>query len=188
VKAGTEIITSGSTQYLDYISVIFIGQNGGYDDVDELIEQQRAIIDHQEMSEVNQGKFIIVGLHTGTAAGRSGLEKAMQAEYGDQYINLREYMSTSGLQDAGIEATDEDKEMMAEGMTPSSLLSDTVHFTEDGYKLIGNLIYERMDELGYFDEIKADLEEAGAGAGLTGKIREGEATLFMNENKALKLA
>jgi lysophospholipase L1-like esterase len=98
---------------------------------------------------------------TGTAAERSGLEKAMQAEYGDQYINLREYMSTSGLQDAGIEATDEDKEMMAEGMTPSSLLSDTVHFTEDGYKLIGNLIYERMDELGDFDEIKADLEEAG---------------------------
>lgn len=49
---------------------------------------------------------------------------------------------------------------MSKGMTPQSLLSDSVHFTEEGYKLIGNLIYERMDELGYFDEIKADLEEA----------------------------
>jgi lysophospholipase L1-like esterase len=162
VKAGTEIITSGSTQYLDYIPVIFIGQNGGYDDINDLIAQQRAMIDHQEMSEANQGKFIIVGLHTGTAADRAELEKAMQEEYGDQYINLREYMSTSGLQDAGIEATDEDKEMMAEGMTPQSLLaSDKLHFNEYGYELIGSLIYDRMDELGYFDEIKADLEELG---------------------------
>jgi hypothetical protein len=102
VKAGTEIITSGSTQYLNYIPVIFIGQNGGYDDINELIAQQRAIIDHQEMSESNQGKFIIVGLHTGTAESRSKLETAMQAEYGAQYINLREYMSTSGLQDAEL--------------------------------------------------------------------------------------
>jgi hypothetical protein len=105
-------------QFVDRFDAEQIAETLGQNNITGL---QRAIINHQEMSEVNQGKFIIVGLHTGTAAGRSGLEKAMQAEYGDQYINLREYMSTSGLQDAGIEANDEDKEMMAEGMTPSSL-------------------------------------------------------------------
>jgi lysophospholipase L1-like esterase len=160
VTAGTEIITSASTQCLDYIPIIFIGQNGGYDDINDLIAQQRAIISHQKMSELNQGKFIIVGLHTGTEDSRRELEAAMQAEYGDQYINLRDYMATSGLKDAGIEPTEEDKEMMADGMTPASLMnSDKLHFNEAGYKLIGNLIYERMDELGYFDQIKEDLVE-----------------------------
>jgi lysophospholipase L1-like esterase len=145
---------------LDYIPIIFIGQNGGYDDINDLIAQQRAIISHQKMSELNQGKFIIVGLHTGTEDSRRELEAAMQAEYGDQYINLRDYMATSGLKDAGIEPTEEDKEMMADGMTPASLMnSDKLHFNEAGYKLIGNLIYERMDELGYFDQIKEDLVE-----------------------------
>lgn len=144
VEAGTEIITSGSTQCLNYIPVIFIGQNGGYDDAAELIAQQRAIIGHQKMDGANQGKFIIIGLHTGTAAARSELETAMRTEYGDQYINLREYMSKDALRDAGIDATAEDKEMMSAGMIPKSLLSDGVHFNECGYELIGNLIYERM--------------------------------------------
>lgn len=163
VKAGTEIVTSGSTENLNYIPIVFIGQNGGYDDIADLISQQRAIIEHQEGNPVNEdgsARFIIVGLHTGTAESRAELEAAMKAEYGDQYINLREYMSTEGLSDAGLTATDEDKEMMAVGSTPASLLSDSVHFTAKGYELIGNLIYEHMDELGYFDEVREAIDEA----------------------------
>lgn len=163
VKAGTEIITSGSQENLNYIPVVFIGQNGGYDNIADLISQQRAIIDHQEGNPVNEdgsARFIIVGLHTGTAEDRAELEAAMKAEYGDQYINLREYMSTQGLADAGITATGEDKEMMVVGSTPKSLLSDNVHFTAKGYELIGNLIYQRMNELGYFDEVNEAIAAA----------------------------
>lgn len=160
IKAGTEIITSGSTQYLKYIPVIFIGQNGGYDNIQELIDQQRAIIDHQEMNMQNHGKFIIVGLHTGTAEARAELEAAMVEEYGEQYINLREYMSTDALADAGMEATAEDKELMATGSTPPSLLSDEVHFNATGYRLIGEQIYQRMEELGYFAEIREEIEKS----------------------------
>ncbi len=39
-------------------------------------------------------------------------------------------------------------------MTPQSLLSDTVHFNQCGYELIGHLLFERMDKLGYFDEVR----------------------------------
>lgn len=152
VASGTPIITSGSTVGTDYLTVIFIGENGGYDTYEELINQQHAIINYQT---ANNDRFIIVGLHTGTASERAGLEKAMVDEYGDKYINLREYMAAQGLTDAGVECTDEDQEMIAEGMTPASLMiDDKCHFNSDGYRLIGNLIYNRMDELGYFDEVK----------------------------------
>lgn len=151
IEKGTIIFTDASDKYLDYITVIFIGQNGGYSSIDELISQQRAILNHQTR---NNDRFIIVGLHTGTAENRYELEQAMISEYGSKYINLREYMVTYGLQCAGIEANETDRQMLAEGMTPASLLSDTVHFNKVGYELIGNLIFDRMDSLGYFDEIK----------------------------------
>lgn len=155
VAFGTPVITSGSTVGTDYLTVIFIGENGGYDSYEELISQQRAIINHQT---ANNDRFIIVGLHTGTARERAGLEKAMVDEFGDKYINLREYMAAQGMADAGLECTDEDQEMLMEGMTPASLMiDDKCHFNSYGYRLIGNLIYSRMDKLGYFDEVKKAL-------------------------------
>lgn len=161
VKAGTEIITSGSGMYLDYLIIVFMGENGGYADVSELIEQQMAIVGHQT---ANSDRFIIVGSHTGTEEEKSEFESAMEKEYGDKYINLRAYMSSQGIKDVKeildveVELTEKDKEMIGQGMTPKSLLSDTVHFNQYGYELIGHLIYERMDELGYFNEVKEAIE------------------------------
>jgi len=158
VPAGTPIISSGSMQYSDYVAVVFIGENGGYTDSAELIRQQKAIIGRQR---ANHDRFIIVGSHTGTAEERAESEAAMEAEYGDKYINLRKYMSEDGIDDVnellgvGMKATARDRQMMGQGMTPESLLFDTVHFNQYGYALIGHLIYERMEESGYFEEIKA---------------------------------
>ena len=41
------------------------------------------------------------------------------------------------------------------GYTPFSLLAiDELHFNATGYELIGKLVYNRMESLGYFDEVK----------------------------------
>lgn len=158
VPAGTQIITSGSQEGRNYLPIIFMGQHGGYDDVQELISQQKAILEHQTAS---GERYIIVGLHTGTKESREELEDAMVAEFGDHYINLREYMSTKGMNDAGFAPTENDKNMMARGATPASLLAnDGLHFNSAGYTLIGNLIFERMDKLGYFDEVRVAFSNA----------------------------
>ncbi|MCI9152582.1 hypothetical protein D3Z53_22350 [Lachnospiraceae bacterium] len=163
VPQGTEIITYGSAHYLNYFPVIYMGTNGYYIGFSDLIKQQRSIIDHQTD---HQDCFIIVGLHVGADEERKELEKAMVREYGDKYINLREYMVKSGITDAnellnaGIEATDHDKERMEAGNPPASLMAkDEFHFNTYGYELIGNLIYKRMDELGYFDELQEAVDE-----------------------------
>lgn len=162
VPQGTEIVTYGSTHYLNYFPVIYIGTNGYYTSVQDLIKQQRSIIDHQTD---HQDCFIIVGLHVGTYEEKRKLENAMVKEYGDKYINLRKYMIRSGIADAnkllnaGIEITDHDKERMGGGNPPASLMEkDELHFNAYGYELIGNLIYERMEELGYFDELQEAIE------------------------------
>lgn len=163
IPAGTEIETYGATHYLDYLPVIYIGTNGGYNDPGDLIRQQRSIINRYVK---NKEHFIIIGIHTGTRDEREELEEAMEREYGDQYINLREYMSTRGIDDsnellnAGIKVSDHDKEMIAEGQTPASLMKeDELHFNAYGYQLIGNLIYCRMEKLGYFDEVQNSIDE-----------------------------
>lgn len=149
IPAGTEIVTDASSKYLDYLPVVFMGQNGGYTDFADLIRQQRAIIDHQS---ANRDRFLIVGLHTGTAESRADLEKAMAAEYGSKYINLREYMATDAMADAGLIPTEEDLAQMKKGSTPYSLMvPDRCHFNGTGYALIGRLIYRTMVKLGYFD-------------------------------------
>ena len=152
VDAGTNIITNGAVLYQNYIPVIFMGTNGGYgDDPKELIRQQQAIIDY---STSPAGKYIIVGLHTGNKDIRNNLENAMENAWGDHYINLREYLSTNALNEMGIEATSEDIEMMKNGETPASLLeADGLHFTSTGYQIIAQLVYDRMMQLHFFDEI-----------------------------------
>lgn len=172
VEAGTQVIFDSADNYKKYIPVIFMGQNGGFNSPQELIAMQRSIIDYYDCND----KFIIVGLHTGTKFERSSLEAAMVEEYGDHYINLREYMSTDALYSTSITPTAEDLNAMLEGRTPPSLLFDSVHFKEIGYEIIGKLIYDRMKKLGYFDEyfvkkgkkLSSDIEKSYTIA--TGKI------------------
>ena len=154
VQAGTEIVTAASSQYRDYVTIIFMGTNGNFTSPEDLIRQQRAIIDHQI---ANKDRFIIVGLHIGWAEDRKELEDAMVQAFGDKYLNLREYMSSQGMQDAGLEPTEQDVIDMLDGTTPGSLLSDGVHFKPIGYTLIANQLYKRMDELGYFNEVREAL-------------------------------
>lgn len=159
VPEGTEVATWASTQFEDYIYIVFMGENGGWkEDAKELISQQQAIL---SMQEKQKGKYLVIGLPTGTAKEREELEAALEETYGDKFFNIREYMSTEALEDAGMKPTEEDSERMTEGMVPTSLLVDHIHFNAEGYRLLGEQVYARMKELGYFDELEAVVEEYG---------------------------
>lgn len=85
---------------------------------------------------------------------RTALENYMQAEYGDKFLNLRKYLCTSSMDDAGLTPTQNDIWRMQAGYAPLSLMTgDLLHFNSKGYELIGNLVYDKMEQLGYFDEV-----------------------------------
>lgn len=152
VSAGETVVTAATNRYKDYISVIFIGQNGGWAEAEDLIAQQRALIERQEK---NKDKFLILGLTSGSKESRAELEEKMQAEYGEKYVNLREYLSGDGVKDAGVKASEEDEALMAEGSVPACLRADNVHLNAKGYRAVGNYIYQRMKKLGYFNAFSA---------------------------------
>ena len=164
VTEGSEIITSASSRYLDYIPVIFLGTyDGQYTTVDQLIAYQKAIINHQTR---NQDRYLIIGPYYldsrwdhGTTQDLNTFETALLQEYGDHFINVRKYLCSDGLADAGLTATKQDTDDIAHGLVPSSLRStaDPSELNATGYKLVGTLVYNWMDRLGYFKEVKDEL-------------------------------
>lgn len=148
VPAGIGIRTEASQNYKDYLSIVFIGTNGGYDSLEELIAQQDAIISSRI---ANTEKYLIVGITYGSAEGMADYDNAMYERYGEKYFCLRSYLSVFGMSDAGLAPTEEDMQCMLMGMVPESLRSDEVHFSPKGYEVVGNAIYEKLVSLGYFE-------------------------------------
>jgi len=155
VEEETVVETIGSSSFDNYIPIIFIGTNGGYDDEEDLITQINTI---RDMGKYNE-KYIVLGLTTGNAESNEYLESLMEEEFGERYINLREYLVENGLELAGLEATEADLDAISEGSIPPSLLSDEVQFNAQGYTIIGQAIYERMNELGDFDKVRKLVRE-----------------------------
>lgn len=72
-----------------FLIILFIGQNGGYDDLDDLVRIHRLMIDHASAEHV-----LILGVTSGTAATRSDYELRMTQEFGRRFLNLRQYLTT----------------------------------------------------------------------------------------------
>lgn len=166
-EAGSEVIINRPTAIRTdfdinknepHLQVIFIGQNGGYNDIDELIQQHKYLIEHSQAKHT-----VILGLSSGRATSRADYEKAMCKEFGRFFISLREYLaapiyatgggtiiSCYGLDDAGLTPTQADLDAIALGMVPPQLLSDNVHYTSATKTVIGNLIYKKCKELNIF--------------------------------------
>ncbi len=147
-------------EYAEYFPIVFIGTDSEWDgNIYSLVEQQKKYIAGRE-------RYIVIGIPTGTLEERAALEAMMSAEYGERYINIRQYMSTQGLASLELEIRPEDRAAMDRGSVPPGLMnSDMVHLNDNGYKLVAFLTFDRMTELGYFDEIKqaaANMTEAAA--------------------------
>lgn len=132
-----------------YANVFFIGQNGGFDDVADLIKQLKAMIAYSK-----SGRYIVISFHNpnramGTISRMKEMEDSLSQCFGKHFINLRKYMVTRGLADAGLQPTQADRDSIAKGKVPPRLMTDGTHFTSTGYNEIAKLVFGKMKELGY---------------------------------------
>ena len=170
VKKGERIISESMTDYTDYIPVICIGDDGGWNDFDEMIKQQQAIIDTCK----DKDKFIIVGLFSvpltekqqkslpaddDTARSKyiqknnEEYDKIMKEKWGKHYVCSREYLCSNvaleKMDNLGIEYKEADKVNMSKGIVPDILRYDPTYLNGTGYDLVGDAIYKKMVDLGY---------------------------------------
>ena len=158
---GTLIETAATYEYLDYIHVICIGTYGTFKNAADLVKQVDALLSRQTS---NTDRFIVIG--PCAVSGRdfsarymNSIDTAMMQAYGNRYINIRKYLMEDGLSDAGISATKQDKKDIEEGKVPTSFTANSAGLELNGkaYILIGKLVYDRMENLGYFDEVYEEL-------------------------------
>lgn len=163
VKAGTEIITSAADQYTDYIHIVWLGSYDTHWNASQIISDVTKLLSRQTN---NPDRFLVIGPCTYGGGWRlestftlDAIDSAMMQAFGNRYINVRKYLIEDGLRDAGISPTKDDTTNLTRGFVPSSFQSNAAGADLNGvaYKLIGKLVYERMDRLGYFDEIRDEL-------------------------------
>jgi len=157
VTSGEAINTAASDMYENYIHVVCIGTYGGYDTASELAAQIKLLLNRQT---ANTDRYIVLGIcYQDGWKDTSALDAVMLQTFGEHYINIRKYLCSDGLADAGINPTYDDKQEAALGVVPESLRSSSgdAGLSAKAYALIGKLVYDRMDKLGYFDEVKNEL-------------------------------
>ena len=161
VPAGTVVKTAATDQYRDYIHVVCIGTYGTFTNADELVQQTKTLLSRQAK---NPERFIVLGLcsvdrSTYNTYSLDVIDTAMMQAFGNRYINVRKYLVEDGLADAGITPTSDDKLRMPQGMVPASFISTShaIELNGKAYTLIGKLVYDRMESLGYFDEVYDEL-------------------------------
>ncbi len=161
IPAGTVITTAATDMYKDYIHVVCIGTYGGFSDANDLVAQTKALIARQTQ---NSDRYIVLGPCTvatwyGISNDLDSIDTAMMQAFGNHYINVRKYLCEDGLADAGISPTKQDQENIKYGIVPESFSStaDSAELNGKAYRLIGKLVYDRMESLGYFDEVESEL-------------------------------
>ena len=148
VPARTRVQTDAMRRSTDNdIYVIYVGTNNFPDkrSVDELIDSINEMV-----TEIKTQKYIVVGMTSKTYVDDIvRVNRDMRLEFGDHFLDIRTYMIEHGLEDAGLEATTQDIYDMDTGEIPASLRSDLVHGNEYFYRILGEQLYEKMQDLGY---------------------------------------
>ncbi len=156
VPVGTPMQTAASNLYRDYIPIIAMGSNGGWDTVQDLITQYQLMLNHQTNP---SNRFLALGMmeNYDTNIQKVNAEERVMGQYfGDHYMSIRKELNSRGLQIAGLSPTAADAQRIRAGWIPVSLLNkdDLLHYTPTGYAVLGELVYQKMDSLGYFNDLK----------------------------------
>ena len=159
IPAGTVLKTASEELYRDYIHVVLIGTYGEYSSADDLVEQVKTLLARQTK---NTDRYIVLGPYTSYTYSSYQLEyidSAMLRAFGNRYISIRKYLVGDGYTDADIKPTKDDELYVKQELIPPSfkVSNNNEELNSLAHRLIGKLIYTRMDSLGYFDEIKKEL-------------------------------
>lgn len=161
LEAGENVIIDSSNNSLmtfamqdkrpNDILVIWSGSSDRrYDDrdIEEIIKYQRDMIEYAGCTE-----YLIIGFTTKLNENEADIwNQRLRNEYADRLVDARSYLLKHGLEDAGILPTEQDEIDLAEGRIPHSLRVDEGHGTADFYRIIGDLVYKKMIELGYISD------------------------------------
>jgi lysophospholipase L1-like esterase len=159
------------------LTIIYMGQNGGYKSLDILYQQYRAMIDYAFPE--GPENYIALGFHNHTKLAEQNVNNAYwdffegpngfgvnesEGRPVSRFVNLfkeltgdnyAEYLALSGAAASPSDVSAADKEYVSQGMLPRSYWFDPeagdIHPNEYGAKAFAHAVYKKIVELGYLD-------------------------------------
>lgn len=151
ISKPTRIMAKFPTFNKDDIAIIFTGTYDPYNtnSIFKTITYQRSMI-----NQLKTKKYIVVSL---TSKRRfpivDDMNKVLQQEHGEHFLDFRNYLLKSGLDDAHITPTRQDEKDLANRYIPSSLLkSDKLNGNAQFNQLLAQQIIQKMIDLNYIEE------------------------------------
>ena len=178
VPAKSKLVTFAAKNLRDPdLMVVYMGQNGGFSDLDILYSQLRLMIDYAFPD--GQEDYIILGFHNHDTVKKWNVDNAYWDFFGgpngfgvneaegrpvSRFVNLyteltgenyKDYLVLSGAAACTEDVRAEDIDYVSRGMVPYSYWirphSGDIHPNEYGAKAFATLVYRKMVELGYVE-------------------------------------
>lgn len=143
IRAGAKVKFNYSPQY-DKVqcNVILIGANDGDQSAQSLINKYKKLI------ALNENYIAIVPFYG------PDYSKEFKAAFGDKALNIREYFIKRAHIDYDVDLSAKDEGLVAQGRIPSMYFykenENDCHLNEKGYKVLGDQVYKKGAELGYW--------------------------------------
>lgn len=154
-------VTDISAQYRDAGVIIWAGHNDiRFGGSDEILANIAKMVDF--VAEPSGGHYLVLGLTNGTSAakgtefyheGAEVVNPALEQTYGpDHYLDVRRWLIDDGLDAAGITATDQDRQDIANDIPPTSLRDPRAvgHLNGEGYTVLAQYIQQFLTDQGWF--------------------------------------
>ncbi|MFQ9669408.1 hypothetical protein [Thomasclavelia spiroformis] len=122
---------------------ILILYTGAYE---ESIRGSLANYQNQIIRAFNTDKYIVVSL---TQDDRNETNQALKNTHGEHFLDFKNYLLTSGLNDLGIQPTPVDQQNIAENKIPDSLKADSINGNDKYSQLLSNQIIKKLTEMQY---------------------------------------
>jgi preprotein translocase subunit SecG len=138
----TIVQTNAMLNIKDYTAVYFFGGDCTKYRPNEVVDMYSSMVDF-----VGNDKYVIVGSVTGDESTLQPYEKAMEDKFGDRFINFREYLISDAYDNYEIKLNSKDIAAIRQGSVPPSLIMNGSKLTDQGSKILADLIYHRLRQL-----------------------------------------
>lgn len=146
------VVTDGYKNHRGDIAVIWAGQNDKINNVTQKNAFRRA---RAMVETLTNDRYIVMSRPTGSNQSYVALTEEFVLEFGNHYINIREWLCKYGVAyanslGAGIVISSSDQELIDAGTIPACLRSDGVHGNYWYYRCVAKAVYDKGKSLGYW--------------------------------------
>lgn len=134
------------------ICVFFLGDDKIFETPEKAVEIYQSMVDFLAKSE--NKNYLVIGPIKGEIETLDKANRLLSEAFGDNFLDLREYLINQAHTDLGIQLSEDDKVLADNSIVPyiyfSNHNNNTEYFSAEGADAAGLAVFDKLESLGYF--------------------------------------